>query len=549
MKVTPCVIAASSLLTAFAPPARAANVQGTCAADDPGLQYLSHHLSPNATLSCFGQPLQEQNAARYWGVQYSKNASAVVYPASKDDVSVVMEALPLTPLGQEFAFVSGGHSTANASSASRLVMDLSSMRTVQILDDFDIGNGNTTTTIRYDGGCVWKDVYSFTAGSGWTAVGARDSSVGVGGFSTGGGIGFLAGAYGYATDRLVALDVVLLNGTQIRVNNYNEYHDLFFAFRGGTGQFGVITTFYQKAAPEPTSSEISFYYIQDDQVDLAQQNVLQFYRENTDPFSLIYYAPDYIGPSFSEITTDQEIRVLLFALRFNDPLNDAQPDFNTTFAPLLKGLNTSNSVSLDQPFAQAADIAGPFYSYGLRRGFWGPQLPTNGLTTDYLDSLTEIMRDYTNALIASGDNATSTSFVLQYQYPGLNGNLPRNGDDTAWPHASAGHQTLFTPGYTLAKNDQLAVETNNRLNELAWNLQRDAGVELADYPNYMGPGVAGSRLYGDNLKALEAIKEKYDPECFLHQGRVFASPGCVKKGYANLFEDGLGAVMGPGEAS
>ena len=257
-----------SLLAISTSPAAAATVQGACATvSDPGLKHLTDHLSPAAVLSCHGEPLQKENAARYWGVQYSKDACAVVYPACKDDVSTVLEALPLTPLGQEFAFVSGGHSTANQSSASGLIMDLSFMKDVKILENFDIGNGTTTTAIKYDGGCVWKDVYAATAGSGWTAVGARDSSVGVGGFSTGGGIGFLAGAYGYAIDRLIALDVVLLNGTQVRATRDNEYDDLFWGFQGGTGQFGVITSFYQNAAPEPTSSEIGVYFVEGDELE------------------------------------------------------------------------------------------------------------------------------------------------------------------------------------------------------------------------------------------------------------------------------------------
>ena len=277
---------------------------------------------------------------------------------------------------------------------------------------------------------------------------------------------------------------------------------------------------------------------------VAQNNVFDFFATNTDPFSLIYYAVDYIGPSFADLATDKKIRTLLFALRFNDPTSPTQPDYNTTFASLLTGLNTTNSQVLTLPFASAADIAAPFYAYDLRRGFWGPQVPHDGVTKKYLNDLTQSMEQYTNNLIESGDDATSTSFVLQYQFPGLNGHLPVSADATAWPHAVAGHQTLFTPGWTDALNDGLAKQVNDDLNEMAWGLQQDSGVQLADYPNYMGPGVAGSRLYGLNLPRLAQLKQKYDPQCYLHQGRVPASDGCVQRGAAILQWAGSGAIRG-----
>lgn len=102
--------------------------------------------------------------------------------------------------------------------------------------------------ITYEGGAVWGEVLLTTKGSGYTVVGARDSKVGVGGFSTGGGIGFLAGAYGFAGDRLVAMDVVLADGTQVMATKKNRYADLFWAIQGGGGQFGIVTKFYQKVA-------------------------------------------------------------------------------------------------------------------------------------------------------------------------------------------------------------------------------------------------------------------------------------------------------------
>jgi FAD/FMN-containing dehydrogenase len=105
--------------------------------------------------------------------------------------------------------------------------------------------------VAYQGGSKWAQVQATTAGSGYTTVGVRISSVGVGGFSTGGGIGFLAGAHGYASYRFVALNVILPNGDIVNATKQNRYSDLFWAFQGGGGRFGLITTFYQEAVLSP----------------------------------------------------------------------------------------------------------------------------------------------------------------------------------------------------------------------------------------------------------------------------------------------------------
>lgn len=126
------------------------------------------------------------------------------------------------------------------------MLDLRYLNATEIVLDAVI-DGATEQVITYEGGARWRSVLDTTAGTGYTVVGARDSSVGVGGFSTGGGIGFLAGAHGFAGDRLVAMDVVLMDGSMVHATKKNEYADLFWAIQGGGGQFGIVTKFYQKA--------------------------------------------------------------------------------------------------------------------------------------------------------------------------------------------------------------------------------------------------------------------------------------------------------------
>lgn len=73
----------------------------------------------------------------------------------------------------------------------------------------------------------------------------------MGGFSTGRGIGSMSNAYGYAIDRLVALEIVLPSEELVFATKTNQNSDLFWAFQGGSGQFGIVTKFYQKAFRTP----------------------------------------------------------------------------------------------------------------------------------------------------------------------------------------------------------------------------------------------------------------------------------------------------------
>ena len=226
-------------------------IQGDCIKSDPALLRLSKELSSQSAVSCLGSPLQQQNANRYWGIQFGKNASVVVYPAVTKDVSLAVKAANTSPNGKDFAFVCGAHSMVNASSSYGFVIDLGWMNKTRVIQDYDV-DGRKQSVVEYEGGSNWLAVQKATNGSGLTAVGARVSGVGVGGFSTGGGIGFLAGAYGFAIDRLRAIEAVLMSGQIVYATKTNGYSDLFWALQGGGGQFAIVTKFYQEAAPEPT---------------------------------------------------------------------------------------------------------------------------------------------------------------------------------------------------------------------------------------------------------------------------------------------------------
>lgn len=120
-------------------------------------------------------------------------------------------------------------------------------------------------------------------------------------------------------------------------------------------------------------------------------------------------------------------------------------------------------------------------------------------------------------------------------YPTLNGNAPSSDIATAWPHHNTGHQTLFSPAYNLASNDALTSSDNAVFDQLTHTQQSSVGPFLADYPNYISPTTAGSRVWAGNIPRLIQVKQKYDPQCRIHNGRVFASTGCIAGGWANVY--------------
>lgn len=187
-----------------------------CVDEDAGLQWLSSRLSEDSTITCRQNRQTADSTGRYWAAQLVNDASVVVTPASSEDVSLAVQATMKTPLGRDYAFVSGGHSLTGASSSRGLVIDLERLNHTTVLHNFtDPMTQRGTTVVMYEGGVTSFGLQSAVNGTGWTAVTPRASSVGMGGFSTGGGIGFMANAYGYAIDRLVALEVVLPSGETV----------------------------------------------------------------------------------------------------------------------------------------------------------------------------------------------------------------------------------------------------------------------------------------------------------------------------------------------
>ena len=134
----------------------------------------------------------------------------------------------------------GGHSGPGLGSCNNgLVVDLSMMKSVRV--------DPASRTVRVDAGCTSGDVDHATHAFGLAVPFGIVSTTGVAGLTVGGGTGYLTRKYGLTIDNLLEADVVLANGSFVTASK-SQHPDLFWALRGGGGNFGVVTSFLFQAA-------------------------------------------------------------------------------------------------------------------------------------------------------------------------------------------------------------------------------------------------------------------------------------------------------------
>src|SRR6478672_1507986 len=166
-----------------------------------------------------------------WNVAVDQRPAAVAYPATADEVSEIVRAAAAS--GLKVAPQGTGH---NAGPLGRLD-DVVLLRT----------SGMTAVTIdperrvaRAEAGALWQDVVEAAAPYGLAALHGSSPDVGVVGYTLGGGIGWYARRLGMATNSVVAFELVLGDGTQVRADA-DTNPDVFWAARGGGGNFGIVT--------------------------------------------------------------------------------------------------------------------------------------------------------------------------------------------------------------------------------------------------------------------------------------------------------------------
>lgn len=180
--------------------------------------------------------------SHYWSSACSNlHPSCILYPETADEVSAIVRVLNNST--EKFAIKSGGHNPNLYYSSIEGGPLLSTAKLNEVLLD------PTTQTVRVGPGNRWNDVATALDGTGFSAVGGRLGVVGVGGYLLGGGLSFMSTEYGWATDSVLAFDVVFANGSIATVTADN-HPDLFVSMRGGGNAFGIVTAFTLQAYPQ-----------------------------------------------------------------------------------------------------------------------------------------------------------------------------------------------------------------------------------------------------------------------------------------------------------
>ena len=201
---------------------------------------------PSLRADCVGAVIgpgdAEYDEARV--VIYNETARPAVIVRAANAADVAHAVALAASSGLELAVRSGGHSGAgHGTTDGGILLDLSAMKAIEI----DV-----------EGRTVWAET-GLTAAELTTAVGAHGlvigfgdtGSVGIGGITTGGGVGFLVRKYGLTIDNVLAADVVTADGRLVRTDAEHE-PDLFWAIRGGGGNFGVVTRFQYRLHELPS---------------------------------------------------------------------------------------------------------------------------------------------------------------------------------------------------------------------------------------------------------------------------------------------------------
>lgn len=181
-----------------------------------------------------------------WSTRSEADSPVIVAPADETEVAMVVREA--RQAGLDVGVRCGGHSAQKgAATQTGVQIHLGKLQETRL--------DQKTKIIHVQGGCLWDHVYKALNGCGLIAVGGGVWMVGVGGYLTGGGYSFLSAKYGMACDQVIAARVVTGKGEVITCDaKTNE--DLFWAIRGGSSNFGIVTEFSIRLYDEPAEKSL-----------------------------------------------------------------------------------------------------------------------------------------------------------------------------------------------------------------------------------------------------------------------------------------------------
>jgi FAD/FMN-containing dehydrogenase len=429
-----------------------------------------------------------------------QHPAGIAYVKSPHDVSACLGFVRKFKI--PFAARSGGHSYAGWSGSAGLVIDVSDMKTVAV-------SGSTATA---GAGTRLIDFYNGLAAHSRAVPGGVCPTVGLAGFTLGGGVGVFARAYGLTCDNLESVRIVTADGAVLTATaDPKEHGDLFWACQGGGGgNFGVATsfTFRTVPAPEPVLFSLSWPWSQAARVVAAWQ-------------SWAPYAPDALWSNLHLAAapggTTPKVSVGGCYLGSDA---DAANLLNQLYAKVGSS-PSSHFLSYPQPFLTAMLIEAGCSSIGYQACHL-PWYATGGK----LNRASEFAKsDFFTAPLSSAGIGTLLAGVTALQrvagaaggvggiaLDALGGAVNRvKPGATAFVHRNALFAAQYTTGWTVGAGSTGISNQHTWLRKY-WASMRGYASGQA-YQNYIDPDLANWRqaYYGANYTRLAAVKQKYDP--------------------------------------
>jgi FAD/FMN-containing dehydrogenase len=382
--------------------------------------------------------------------------------------------------GLEVAVRGGGHNVAGrATIDGGMMIDLTPMKGIHV--------DPKRRLARAQGGATWADLNRETQLHGLAVTGGVVSTTGVAGLTLGGGLGWLMSKHGLALDNLQSVEMVAADG-QVIETSAQEHPDLFWAVRGGGGNFGVATSFEYRlypVGPMITGGLVAHPF------ERARE-MLRFYRNFTASlpdehtvFAGLIHAPDGSGAKLAAMVSCH---------------SGPPADGEAAMRPLKE---------FGPP---AMDALGPI-SYSQLNSMLDAAYPKGALNYWKSSFLSQLSDTAIDVMIENFARCPTPMGQLLLEH--FHGAATRVGaTDTAFPHRAEGYNFLVL-GEWMAQAD------TDRC--VAWAKQTYAEMEpffaSGRYVNYLGDDETGeptAAAYGANYRRLQAVKTKYDPANFFH---------------------------------
>lgn len=382
----------------------------------------------------------------------------------------------------------GGHSVAGLSSTDGgLLIDLALMNGVDVDPEARL--------VRAQGGALWGDVDRETQAFGLVAPGGIVSDTGVAGLTLGGGEGHVRRKYGLSCDNLIEAQVVCADG-QVRKASADTNPDLYWAIRGGGGNFGVATSFtFELHELGPIVAFAGVFY---PMADAA--GVLRGYRD------FMANAPDEVTVLAALTTlpasehTPPEIHDTPFIVTGAVYAGDVEEGMKV-LQPLRELGTPLADISDPLPFVGVQQAFDEFFQRGVLRSYW---------KSTYLSELSDEAVDLVAK--AGQERASKRTLIALFSWGGA---INRVGpEDTANSERSANWMVSIDGNWHDAADDDKVV---------SWVRERWSAIHKlgtgSTYLNFTGITDEGADVgvesaFGKNLKRLAGIKKKYDPDNF-----------------------------------